>query len=208
MERESQDPAVSLKLQVEGRRLPEGGQKGIPRECARRELHEALGELERLLALVAVQAQNEVGLNVRNVFQDQVHVLRYRAHLVHAADAPGTCLVPEVEPRLDPGQDRLEAIRTHAFEMRLRKERQAAFGEKVDAPRGHGAFDRVQVIVESHAEVRIVPGYPRSSKLRAKEAQVLLNLLVAQRLVFDGRVDAEAARVRATEAPDHRDDLE
>ena len=54
----------------------------------------------------------------------------------------------------------------------------------------------------------VVPRDARAAELREQEAQVVTQRLERERLVRDGGVDAEAARVRAAEAGEHRHDLD
>ena len=63
----------------------------------------------------------------------------YLANLVHPHARAGLRFVAQVEPRLDAGQDGLEAVALEPFQVRLRKERQAAFGDEVDAAGRHGS---------------------------------------------------------------------
>src|SRR5262245_10439490 len=92
--------------------------------------------------------------------------------------------------------------------MRLRKERQAAFRKEIDLSRRDGVLDGRHRLVEAHTEVRVVPRHPRTPELREEEPEVVADLLMAEGAIVDLRVDAEVARVRATHAPEHRDELD
>ena len=86
--------------------------------------------------------------------------------------------------------------------------REAALGDEVDAVRGRGLLDRAHEVVEPHAEVRVVPADERPLDLLQEEPQVVLQDAEVERLVRHDGVDAEAARVRAAEAAEHRHHLD
>ena len=125
-------------------------------------------------------------------------------HLVDPLVRTGARLSAHVVPRLDAWQDGAEAGLLHPLDVRLGEEREAALANEVDRPVRHGVFDRVEVVVEAHAEVRIVPADERPLHLRLDEAQVALQHLEVERLIRNLRVDAERAGVGAAEAADHR----
>ena len=132
----------------------------------------------------------------------------YLPDFVHAHSRAGLRLVAHIEPRLDAGQDRLEPIALEPFQVRLRKQGQAAFGDEVDAARRHGFFDHVQIFVKADAEIGIVPGDHGSLELRQQEPQVLAEHVEIHRLVGHGGIDAKAACVRTPQAAEHGNHLE
>src|SRR5882724_9217522 len=71
-----------------------------------------------------------------------------------------------------------------------------------------GRLDRLHVLLEAYAEVRVVPGHDGALDLAEEEGEVFGHLAEAEGLVVDRRVDAEAAGVGAAQAGDHRDDLD
>src|SRR5213594_941220 len=73
---------------------------------------------------------------------------------------------------------------------------------------GDGLLDGVDIIVETHAEVRVVPADDRPAKALEQEAQILFEDFEFQRLVVNGRIDAEAACIRTAETAKHGHDLE
>ncbi len=92
--------------------------------------------------------------------------------------------------------------------MGLRENREAAFGDEVDASRRHGIFDRVHEVVEADAEVGVVPSDSWALELCEQEPQILLQHVEIQDLIRHRGIDAEAACVRAAQARDHRDQFE
>jgi hypothetical protein len=66
---------------------------------------------------------------------------------------------------------------------------------------GYRRFDRFHVIVEPDAEVRVVPADDRVLDLGEQEGEVVAQVLEAERLVVDGRVDAEAAGIGQPRLP-------
>ena len=207
VERERQHPAGALVFQVERSRPAEGREQRVRRERARREIDELLGQLERLGPHVAVETHDEIGLDVGDVAEDHVDVLGDLLDLVHPR-AAGLGLVAQVVPRLDPRQNRLEVVRPEPLEVRLREQRQAALRDVPHAAPRHRLLHRLHVIVEAHAEVRVVPPDDRVLHLGEQERQVGPELRKAERLVVHRRVDAEAAGVGTPEAADHRHDLD
>jgi hypothetical protein len=109
MEREGQHSPGALIVEIHRRHAAERGEERVGRERARREVDEILGELEGLGAFVAVEPQHEVRLDVRDVAKDQVYMLGDLLDLVHPRVA-GLRLVAQREPRLDAGQQCLEAV--------------------------------------------------------------------------------------------------
>src|SRR5262245_58519898 len=91
--------------------------------------------------------------------------------------------------------------------MRLRQQRQTAFGDEVDASGRYRFLDRVHDVIESDAEVRIVPANQRTLELSKEKSQVSLQHIEVQRLIRDHRIDAKAAGVWASKAADHRNHL-
>ena len=81
--------------------------------------------------------------------------------LLHPRHRPGPRLVAQVVPRLDAGEEGLEAVLLEPREVRLGEEREAALGDEVDAPGRNGLLDGVQRLVEADAEVRVVPADAR-----------------------------------------------
>src|SRR5882724_3023984 len=92
--------------------------------------------------------------------------------------------------------------------MRLREQRQAAFGDEPHAAGRHDILDGRHVVVEADAEIRVMPGDTGPLQLAEQEAEIGADLLEGQRLIVDDRIDAEAAGVGASHAADHRHDLE
>ncbi len=91
--RERQHPTRPLILEIERRGTPKRRQQRIARERTGRHVDEPLRELERLRPLVAIQAEHEVGLHVRDVAHDHVHVIRDLLHLLHPFARPRPALV-------------------------------------------------------------------------------------------------------------------
>src|SRR5581483_3068907 len=80
--------------------------------------------------------------------------------------------------------------------------------DKVRAPGRDRLFNGAEGLVEPHAEVRVVPADARPFHVGEEEPQIVADLIGLERLVVDGRVDAEAAGVWAAKAREHRDDLD
>ena len=135
-------------------------------------------------------------------------MLGHLRDLVHPGLEAGARLAAEVIPGLDPRQHGLEAGSAQPPEIRLREQRQAALGSESDAARRYGLLDGGHVVVEAHAEVRVVPADTRIGHHLGDEAQVVTDLLELERLVGNLGVDAEAAGIGAPDAADHRDHLE
>src|SRR5512140_576295 len=71
-----------------------------------------------------------------------------------------------------------------------------------------GLLDHTEHLVEAHAEIGILPAHARLVHHGSKKTEILSELIVRHRLVVDRRVNAERARIRTTEARDHRHELE
>ena len=130
------------------------------------------------------------------------------ADLVHPFQLAGLGLVAEVVPRFDARQKGLEAVALEPLQVRLREQGQAAFRDEVDAVGRHRLLDRVEVVVETDPEVRIVPGDARPWHRPDQEPQVVFQHPEIERLIRHDRVDAEAARVGTPETAEHRHDLD
>src|SRR5689334_15437870 len=88
-EREWQHAAGALQLKIDRRGLAVGREQREGRIDAGGKVEEALGQLEWLVALVAVQPEDEVGLNVRDIAHDEIYVIGHSAHLVEPHRRPG-----------------------------------------------------------------------------------------------------------------------
>ena len=130
------------------------------------------------------------------------------ADFVHSRQLAGPGLVAELVPRFDTGQQDLESAALEPLQMRLRQERQAAFRDEIDPTRRYRRVDRVQVVIESNPEVRVVPADPRPLQSPGEEPQVLGENTEVERLIRDDRIDTKAAGVGTSQAADHRHDLE
>ncbi len=208
MEGKRQHPTVPLKLQIQRGRLPEGRQQGVAGERRRRPIDEPLREIERLLTRIDVHTQHEVGLYVRDVPQDEVHMVRNLADLFHPCLAAGLRLCAQAVPRLNAWQHDPEPRSAEALEVGFAEERQGTLRAKREGTGLDGLLDGGHVVVEPDAEIRIVPANPSGGRLLDQELQVLTNLIAVERLVGNRRVDAELARVRTTETRDHRHPLD
>jgi len=69
-------------------------------------------------------------------------------------------------------------------------------------------LDGIEVIVETHSEIWIVPPDLGMLHVGTQKLQVVLERLEGQWFVVDGGVDAERAGVGTAQTPDHRDDLQ
>jgi hypothetical protein len=74
-------------------------------------------------------------------------------------------------------------------------------------PGGTASLDHIQVVVESDAEIRIVPGYQRPLELRQQEPQILAENFEIHGLIGHHRIDAKTASIRTPEAPQHGNHL-
>jgi len=117
-------------------------------------------------------------------------------------------LLPSSHHDSTPGRRDLEPAALEPLQMRLRQERQAALRDEIDPVGRHRCVDRVQVGVESNAEVRVVPTDARPLELPDEEPEVVGEHPEVQRLIGNDGVDAEAAGVGTPKAADHRHDLE
>ncbi len=80
---------------------------------------------------------------------------------------------------------------------------QAALRDEFHAAGGHGFLDRLEIVIEPDAEIRIVPGDARPFHPLDEKAQVLAHLVETKGLVFEHGIDAEIAGIGASGAPDH-----
>ena len=92
--------------------------------------------------------------------------------------------------------------------MRLRQQGQTAFRDEIDPVGRYGRVDRVQILVESDSEIRIVPADERPLKLSQEKTQVIAQHRDVERLIWHDRVDAEAAGVGTSQTAEHRYHLE
>jgi hypothetical protein len=72
----------------------------------------------------------------------------------------------------------------------------------------HGGLDRLHIVIEPDSEVGIVPADDGILDLGQQKLEVIPQPVEAERLIIDCRVDAEAAGVGASQAPDHRHHLD
>src|SRR5450631_4230306 len=135
MEGEREDAVRALVLEIQGRGSSESRKERVAGERSRCLVDEELRQLEGLRAGLAVEPEHEVRLDVRDVSQDRVDMLRNLVDLVDALRPARPRFVAEVVPRLDAGQERRESVPLHPDEMRLGEDREAAFRDEVDAIR-------------------------------------------------------------------------
>src|ERR687891_654775 len=84
-----QNPLILLKGQVQGRGPAIRRQQRERRIRSRREIEKPFGQLERFRALVGVEPDHEIRLNVRNIAKDGIDVLRNLPNLVQAGVLAG-----------------------------------------------------------------------------------------------------------------------
>src|SRR3990172_2073 len=173
VKRKGQHAVCPLVTEIECRGPAERGEQRIGRKRARRHLQESFREFKGFRPFVAIQPQYEVGLYVRYVPQNQIHVFGYMPDFVHPLPCACLRLVAQVEPRLNAGQDGFETIALEALKVRFRKKGETAFGDEVDTAWRHGLLNHVEVVVESDPEIGIVPAYKRSPKLLQPEPSIL-----------------------------------
>src|SRR5689334_13786473 len=91
--------------------------------------------------------------------------------------------------------------------MRLRKNREAAFGDEIDTVWRYRLFNCLHVVLKPDAKIWVMPSYEGTFKLLQKKRQVFFHDLKIKRLVRDNGIDTETARVRAPQTSDHRNHL-
>ena len=207
MERKRNDAVFPLIFQVERRRLPERGEERIPGERARRQINEPLGQLERLRTFVDIETKDKIRLHIRDVPQDHIDMIRHFPHFVHAGKPPRLRFFPKREPRLNTREKGLHPVLLETLQVLLRKEREAAFRDEVDRARRDRIFDGIHATVELDAEIGIMKRDQRAFEFRQEEPQILFHHREVQRLERHNGIDAEAAGIRAAQAPEHRDHL-
>ena len=110
VEREGDQAILTLVVEVLRRALPVGREHVKRGIGAGSELDELFRQLERLGSGVAVEAEDEVGLQEGNVAHDHVDLLGDQLDLRHSPGVSGLGLVAHVVPRLDARQARLEPL--------------------------------------------------------------------------------------------------
>src|ERR1019366_4957946 len=206
--RERQHAVFALIIQIERRGPAERREQRIGGERARRQVQKSLGQFKGLRPFVGIESHDEVGLYVWYVLKNQIHVFGYLANLIHPLQRARFRLATQFKPRLDSGQDGLESIALETLQMRFREQRQAAFSGEVDTARRHGVLDHIQVVVESDAEIGIVPCYQRPLELRQQEPQILAEHIKIHGLIGHHRIDAKTASIRKPQAAKHRNHLD
>src|ERR1017187_9042553 len=208
VERERQHAVFALIIQIERRGPAERREQRVGGERARRQVQKPLGQFKGLRPFVGIESHDEVGLYVRYVLENQIDVFGYLTNFVHALQRARFGLAAQFEPRLDSGQDGLESIALETLQVRFREQRQTAFGGEIDTARRHGVLDHIQVVVESDAEIGIVPGYQRLLELRQQEPQILAKNVEIHGLIGHHRIDAKTASIRTPQAAKHGNHLD
>ena len=101
-----------------------------------------------------------------------------------------------------------EAVALEPDEIVVGEQRQAHLGDVAERAGRRDLFDRIQIGAETHPEIGILPADDRVLHLLADEGEIGLQGAEIERLIGDGRVDAEAAAIGAAEAADHRHELD
>ena len=151
---------------------------------------------ERLGADVAVETQNEIRLHKRNMAQDSVDVIRNLPDLLDADILAGLGLVSKLEPGFDAGHHSDKSIGLQPLQPIFGKNAEAAFSDESHPARRHDILDGSQIVIESNAEIRVVPADDRPLDLGQQELEIMAQVIEGERLIVDSCVDAKAAGVR------------
>ncbi len=166
---------------------------------------ELLGRLDRLLALVAVEAEHEAALEIRDVAGHLAQAVDDQGHLGQPLDVAGAGFFGVAGPRLDADADELAARVTNPLQSGLALERrERGLDHRRAAALRRNPLQFLQHRVPADRQIRVVEGDPHPGVVLRQERQIGLQPMGRQRPVLGAPVDAEVAMVRAAGAGQQR----